>query len=547
MPASNLTRGQKIFATAGVMLALLLASLDQTVVGTAMPRIISELNGLEYYAWVTTAYLVSSTIVVPIAGKLGDMFGRKPFLLTGMVGFVLASALCGLSQNMFQLTLFRAIQGLFGGMLFATVFTVLADIFPPEQRVKLQGVFGGVFGLSSVIGPTLGGWLTDGLGWRWVFYVNLPVGILAVAVVALGLPYVRSHANWRQIDFLGGAVLAAGLVPLLIALSITNTHAWTSPEVLGLLLLAGVLLISFFFVERRASEPVVPFQLFKLNAFTITVIIAFFTAFGMFGSIIFVPLIYQGVLGVSATNSGQLLTPMVLGLIVFSIVSGQLMIRIRRYRVLAIAGASAVVGGLLLLSQVSVGTTQWEVVRDLVIIGAGLGTTFPLTINVVQSALAGKMVGVATSQVQFWRNLGGTVGTAVLGSVLANRLTDSIQKQVAALHLPPQFKLPTGQAGGSSPQALFDPNNLAHLRAALPPQAAPLFDQVIHATRLGLADTLHSLFLIAAAVVAIAVVASFFLREVPLKAAAGRGTGFSEAPVAEVAEEEFEQKEALPA
>ncbi|MBJ7601959.1 MAG: MFS transporter [Candidatus Dormibacteraeota bacterium] len=546
MPANNLTRGQKVFATAGVMLALLLASLDQTVVGTAMPRIISELNGLEYYAWVTTAYLVSSTIVVPIAGKLGDMFGRKPFLLTGMVGFVLASALCGLSQNMFQLTAFRAIQGLFGGMLFATVFTVLADIFPPEQRVKLQGVFGGVFGLSSVIGPTLGGWLTDGLGWRWVFYVNLPVGILAVTVVALGLPYVRSHANWRQIDFLGGAVLAAGLVPLLIALSITNTHAWTSPEVLGLLILAGVLLISFFFVERRASEPIVPFQLFKLNAFTITVIIAFFTAFGMFGSIIFVPLIYQGVLGVSATNSGQLLTPMVLGLIVFSIVSGQLMIRIRRYRVLAIAGASAIVGGLLLLSQVTVGTSQWEVVRDLVIIGAGLGTTFPLTINVVQSALAGKMVGVATSQVQFWRNLGGTVGTAVLGSVLANRLFDSVQKQVAALHLPPQIKLPTSQ-GGSSPQALFDPNNLAHLRATLPPQAAPLFDQFIHATRLGLADTLHSLFLIAAAVVAIAIVASFFLREVPLKAAAGRNSGFSEAPVAEEAEEEFERKEALPA
>lgn len=541
MRPKNLTRGEKVFATAGIMLALLLASLDQTIVGTAMPRIISELHGFEYYAWVTTAYLISSTIVVPIAGKLGDMFGRKPFLLAGMVGFVLASALCGVSQNMLQLTVFRAIQGLFGGMLFATVFTVLADIFPPEQRIRLQGVFGGVFGLSSVIGPTLGGWLTDGPGWRWVFYVNLPVGILAVAVVALGLPYVRSRASWRQIDFLGGGVLAAGLVPLLIALSITNSHAWTSPEVLGLLALAGVVLVAFFFVERRASEPIVPFRLFKINAFTITVIIAFFTAFGMFGSIIFVPLIYQGVLGVSATNSGQLLTPMVLGLLVFSIICGQLMIRIRRYRVLAIAGASAVVVGLVLLAQVSVGTSQWEVVRDLVIIGAGLGTTFPLTINVVQSALSGKMVGVATSQVQFWRNLGGTIGTAVLGSVLANRLTDSIQKQTTALHLPPQSKLPASQSGGS-PQGLFDPNNLAHLRAGLPPQAAPLFDQFIQATRVGLADTLHDLFLIAAAVVAIAVVASFFLREVPLRAAAGRRSGFSEAPVAGAAEGEPERE-----
>src|SRR5215471_17981248 len=226
-------------ATAGVALSLLLASLDQTVVGTAMPRIIAELQGLNYYAWVTTAYLVTSTVVVPIAGKLGDMFGRKPFMLAGMIGFVGASALCGLSQNMVELVLFRGVQGLFGGMLFASVFAVLADIFPIEQRARMQGVFGGVFGLSSIIGPTIGGYLTDGPGWRWVFYVNVPVGVVAVLLVAIGLPFVRSRMQVRDIDWLGAGTLAAGLVPLLVAFSLTNTHAWTDPQVWGLLAISA--------------------------------------------------------------------------------------------------------------------------------------------------------------------------------------------------------------------------------------------------------------------------------------------------------------------
>jgi EmrB/QacA subfamily drug resistance transporter len=376
-----LPRGQLILATVGVMLSLLLAALDQTIVGTAMPRIVSELNGLDYYAWVTTAYLVTSTVVVPIAGKLGDLFGRKPFLLTGMVGFVAASALCGLSQNMFQLVIFRGIQGLFGGLLFASVFTVLADIFPPKQRARMQGLFGGVFGLSSVIGPTIGGYLTDVGNWRWVFYVNIPVGVLAVAAVAIALPYVRSQATWRDIDFLGSGVLTAGLIPLLIALSITRDHSWTSPEVMGLLGFAALALVAFFFVERRVRQPIIPFNMFRNNVFAVTVMVSFFSAFGMFGTIIFVPLLYQGVLGVSATNSGQLLTPMMLGLIVFSTLAGQVMTRIRYYRFISTVGVATMIVGMLLLSEVGIHTSQWEVVRDIVIVGAGLGLTFPVTLR----------------------------------------------------------------------------------------------------------------------------------------------------------------------
>src|SRR2546423_3166024 len=274
----NLSRTQKILATAGVAVSLLLASLDQTVVGTAMPRIVAELQGLNYYAWVTTAYLLTSTVVVPVAGKLGDMFGRKPFMLAGMIGFVGASALCGLSQNMAELVIFRGTQGLFGGMLFASVFTVLADIFPVEQRARMQGVFGGVFGLSSVIGPSIGGYLTDGPGWRWVFEVNVPVGALAVALVAVALPFVRSRAQLRDIDWLGCFTLAAGLVPMLIALSLTNTHQWSDPEVVSLLAFSALALIAFVLVERRSANPVVPFGLFRNNVFAVSVLVAFFSA-----------------------------------------------------------------------------------------------------------------------------------------------------------------------------------------------------------------------------------------------------------------------------
>ncbi|HXN05295.1 MAG TPA: MDR family MFS transporter [Candidatus Acidoferrum sp.] len=517
----GLTRRQTIGVVAGTMLALLLAALDQTIVGTAMPRIVAELNGLNYYTWVITAYLVASTIMVPIAGKLGDLFGRKPFLLAGMIGFVVASALCGQSHGMLELVVFRTIQGIFGGMLFATVFAVIGDLFPPSQRARLAGLFGAVFGLSSIVGPTAGGYITDTWGWRWVFYVNLPVGVIAVLLVLATMPFVRSSASIRDIDFKGAVALIAGLVPLMIALSITRDHGWTSPEVLGLLAAAAVLLVIFFILEIRTDHPIVPFDLFKNSTFSVSMIVGFLSGFGMFGTIVFVPLIYQGVLGVTATNSGQLLTPMMLGLIVASTLVGQLMVRIRLYRFLGTAGVAVMLVGMWLLSQVTVSTSRLEVVRDIVIIGAGLGSTFPLYLTAVQSALPRNFLGVASSQVQFWRQIGGTLGTAVLGSVLSQRLPVHIGEQVAALHLPAQAaRLVSG--GGSSTQTLFDPAQIAASRAratsALGPQGAAIFDQVLHAVRVALASTLHEVFLYGAAVLIIALIATVFLKDVPLRA-----------------------------
>ncbi|HEX7262537.1 MAG TPA: MDR family MFS transporter [Candidatus Dormibacteraeota bacterium] len=527
MITQGLSRNRVILATAGTMLALLLAALDQTIVGTAIPRIVADLNGLDRLAWVTTAYLVTSTTMTPIAGKLGDLFGRKPFLLAGMIGFVASSALCGLSQDMTQLIVFRGIQGIFGGVLFATVFTVIGDLFPPENRGRVQGLFGAVFGLSAIIGPTAGGFITDHWGWRWVFEVNIPVGIVAVGVVLAGLPYVRSKASWRDIDFWGAFALAAGVVPLLIALSITRDHAWTSPEVVGLLALAAAMLAAFVFIESRVKQPIVPLELFKNATFTVSMIVGFLTAFGMFGSILFTPLVFQGVLGISATNSGALITPMMFGLLAASTLTGFVMRRIKYYRFLGTLGVAVMIVGMYLLSQITPSTPEWHVVADLIVVGLGIGTTFPLYLTAVQVALPRNYMGVASSQIQFWRNLGGTVGSSILGAVLANRLPDYLKVRITDLHLPAQIHLPSGGAN-----AILQPGALAQLPA---PIAA--------AIRLALADTLHDTYVFAGLILVVALVSTVFLKEVPLTSAAPTtGTGD---PVPE--DEATESRERVPA
>ena len=525
---ATLDRRRTILATAGTMLALLLAALDQTIVGTAIPRIVADLNGLDRLAWVTTAYLVTSTTMTPIAGKLGDLFGRKPFLLAGMIGFVIASAFCGLAQDMTQLIVFRGIQGIFGGVLFATVFTVIGDLFPPEQRGRAQGLFGAVFGLSSIVGPTAGGFITDHWSWRWVFEVNIPVGIVAVAVVLAGLPYVRSKASWRDIDFFGAFSLAAGVVPLLIALTITRDHAWTSPQVLGLLGLALVMLLAFVYVESRVEHPIVPLHLFKNSTFSVSMLVGFLTAFGMFGSILFTPLVFQGVLGISATNSGALITPMMFGLLGASTATGFVMRRIKYYRYLGTLGVAVMIFGMWLLSQITPASAQWQVVADLIVVGLGIGVTFPLYLTAVQTALPRQYLGVASSQIQFWRNLGGTVGSAILGAVLANRLPDYLKTRVAELNLPPAL-LQSLPKGGSA-NSILDPALLARL---------PL--PFIHAIRAALADTLHDIYLLAGLILIAALVSTVFMKEVPLTSAP-RGVGFGEpAPVDEDVREEPER------
>ena len=541
MPQNHvLGRNQKILLTVGVMCSLLLAALDQTIVGTAMPRIIADLNGLDRYSWVTTAYLVTSTVLTPIAGKLGDLFGRKPFLLVGMVGFMACSWLCGASWDMNALIFFRGAQGLFGGMLFASVFTVLADIFPPAQRARMQGLFGGVFGLASIVGPFAGGWLTDHWGWRWVFFVNVPVGLLAVAMIATFLPFVRTQARLRDIDVFGAITLAAALTPILIGLTLTNTHKWSDPLVVGLLAAGLLMAVAFFVVEYFEPEPIVPLVLWKNRVYLVSTLTGILFAFGMFGSIIFVPLVYQGVLGVSATNSGTLITPMMLGMIGMSVVTGQVMVRVKEYRFLGTLGALIMAGAFYLLSLVSIHTTTWQVTGSLVMMGAGMGITFPLYINALQSAVEPKLLGVVTSNTQFWRNVGGTVATAILGSILANRLGPNITDQVDAIpNLPPQMRAGfhfNASGGAGSAGQLFNQAALNAQRAKLPVPLRPFFDQLILGVKVGLANTLHELFLISMVALLLAAVVSVFLPYVPLRRTSALTAGEAP-PVPEAAAE----------
>jgi EmrB/QacA subfamily drug resistance transporter len=490
-----------VLVTVGIMLALFLAALDQTIVGTALPRIVAELNGLEYYAWVLTAYLVTSTIMTPISGKLGDLFGRKPLLLIGMIGFVLASALCGQARDMMQLVAFRGIQGVFAGVLFSSVFASIADIFTIERRTRIQGLFGGIFGIASVVGPTIGGYLTDNVGWRWVFYVNVPVGIAAVLFVFFTMPRTAHQATWRDIDFIGAGALAAGLAPILVAFSITRDHSWGSPEVLGLLIAGAAMLAVFYVLERRTDHPIVPFELFKNRTFAVSVLVGFLVAVGMFGAIVYVPLVYQGVLGIAATNSGLLVTPMMVGLIAGSVLTGQLMLRIKRYRYLGTFGTGLVAIGTFLMSTITPGTNELEIVRDLVIVGFGVGITFPLYLNAVQSAVEPRYIGVVTSQIQFFRNVGATIGTAILGAFLSQRLPVNIQAKISSLNLPEQQ---LQGLGSGNAQQLFDPS--AHIP-----------EPILGAIRGALAATLQDVFLAACVAAVLAMAATVFLADVPIR------------------------------
>ncbi len=524
-----LTRPQLIGTMAGLILTLLLSALDQTIVGTAMPRIIAQLNGFERYAWVTTVYLLTSTIMVPIIGKLSDMYGRKYFLLGGAILFVAASALCGASgdlplpfDGMNQLILFRGLQGIGGGMITGIVFAVIGDIFPPAERGKVQGMFAGVFGLSSVIGPALGGWITDNLSWRWVFYVNLPVGLLAIGALFFAFPYFASEGGKRAIDWWGVGTLIASLVPILLALEWVTGYGWGSARVIGGLAFGFAMLGAFLVAESRAEEPILSLALFKNRVFAVSAVALFMTGMGMFGAILFIPLFMQGVLGVSATASGSLLTPLMLALIVGSVTSGQLVSRLGRYKLVATLGLALMTVGLFLLSGMRVDTTTATVVRNMIVTGLGLGLTMPIYTLAVQNAVDRRLLGAATAATQFFRQIGGTVGTAIFTSLMLSRY----HQQFSA-----------GVPSGVPAQALtaFDnPLQLVQIRAALEqqfaaqPGGAALLATLLDNVKESLVYAIQGSFLLAAILLGVALAVNFFLQDIPLK------KGFEDTPAAEV-------------
>lgn len=511
---AELNRREVVLTLAGVLLAMLLAALDQTIVGTAMPRIVADLEGFEQYAWVTTAYMVTSTTVVPIVGKLSDLYGRKRFYLAGLVVFLVGSALCGAAPGMTELILFRALQGIGGGIAMAIAFIVIGDLFPPAQRGRLQGLFAGVFGLAALIGPPLGGYLTDALSWRWVFYVNIPLGFLALAVIAGFFPHIVPTRAHGGIDLAGAATLIVGAGTLLLAVSWGGReYAWSSPVVLGLFALAAAAIAAFVAIELRAREPIIPPALFRHRVILLSIIASFFVSIGMFGTILFVPLFVQAVLGASAAASGTVMLPMMVGLILASAVSGQAISRLGRYKPSALAGLTIMAGGLLLISQLDQSSSLERTGAILFVVGTGLGLTFPVFTIAVQNAAPAEMLGAATSSAQFFRQIGGTLGAAVLGAFLAGRYAGLVTLELA------RGGIATADLAGQdvmNPQALLDQAGTGGLS---------LMGPVATAVRTALQSTLQEIYLIGALAVLVALAAALLLPEVPLRR--GRHAGRS--------------------
>lgn len=489
--------GNVLVSIGALLLGMLLAALDQTIVSTALPTIVSDLGGLEHLSWVVTAYLLASTAATPLWGKLGDQYGRKKLFQTAIVIFLIGSALCGMARNMPELIAFRAVQGLGGGGLMVLSMAIVGDVVPPRDRGRYQGLFGAVFGATSVLGPLLGGLFTQHLSWRWVFYVNLPVGVVALAVIATAL-HIPRKTQRHVIDYLGTLLIASVATCLVLVASLGGTTwGWGSPQIIGLAVAGVLLAAAFVAVEHRAAEPVLPLKLFRIRTFTLSAVISFIVGFAMFGAMTYLPTFLQVVRGISPTLSGVHMLPMVVGMLLASTGSGQIVSRTGRWKVFPVTGTAVTTVGLLLLHRLDEHSSTAEMSAYFFVFGLGLGLVMQVLVLIVQNAVSYEDLGVATSGATFFRSIGASFGVAIFGTVFASRLGDQLAAAFRGTRLPPGV---TADALKSDPRGI----------GALPPGLRPA---ALHAY----ASAITDVFLYAAPVALLAFVLAWFLKEDKLR------------------------------
>jgi EmrB/QacA subfamily drug resistance transporter len=521
--ALNLSPRAKLEILGAILLAMFLFALDQTVVGVALPKIVSALQGSnELYTWSVTIYLLTSTVSGPIYGKLSDLFGRRPIVIFAVSLFLISSALAGLSQNMEMFILFRGLQGLGGGAVFPIALAVVADLYTPAERGKYLGLFGAVFGVSSLVGPGLGGFITDTFSWNWIFYINIPIGLISLFILWRLLPAIKRPEAGQNIDYLGAAVFAAAIVPFLIGLTNKQNGQWTDPAVGGLIVLGLVFGVVFLLVESRAKDPIVPLDLFRIRTFSISVAAMFLAAFGFFTLVIFLPRWFQTAGGNSATESGYSLLPLLAGLIFSAIASGQIVARVGRYKFLMFASLTLLAVALLLFTNLRADTDRPVMWLWMALAGLGIGPSFAVFTLIVQNAVAPDRIGVATASLTFFQQIGGTVGLTLAGTVLFDRFTTEYPIQIAA-NLPAGLS-PTALSGFvPTPDIvtkldLLGPGDLAgRFAALLPPQLAPAIPAFVAGRDQALSIAIASTFWIGIVAAAVAAVLVLFLHEVPMR------------------------------